>query len=389
MMLVGRESPSTSIDFQVLIRSMHHTRSNHRQQPVPHRSVTAIASWALLIWRALESYECDRAAIFRRAGIDPDRLSDPNTRHSWVAQTRLWELSVVETGDPCFGLVAARSWHPSVWHALGFSWQASSTLRDGLERIARYGRLINSAFEATIEIRGEELHFRYGISEGVYNVEQEIPVAVDAAGAVLLTICRSALGEGFTPLRMTLSRPKPNDLEPYERFFRCPLSFPGYRNYDLAVFSRELAEQPLPTADPEVAQHTDSVVRDYLARFDRQNIGLQVRRAVIDLLPRGETTEEEVARRLHMSARSLQRKLKDSGTTYKEIVDEIRRTLAGEYLDQRHLSLTEISFMLGFSDPSNFSRAFRRWYGVAPSAYRERPRVPDSPGSVTKPRRAN
>jgi AraC-like DNA-binding protein len=110
--------------------------------------------------------------------------------------------------------------------------------------------------------------------------------------------------------------------------------------------------------------------KEYLARFERGSIKLQVEARLVEQLSSGHATQESIAKALNLSPRTLQRKLKEEGTTYKQLLDTTRRELAAQYVKESHLSVNEITFLLGFSEPANFSRAFKRWTGVSPSQYR-------------------
>ncbi len=97
-----------------------------------------LASSTQVVWKALEIYGIDAASLFRRAGLNPDEAANPQARYPYSAVRRLWELSIEESGDPCFVLIAARQSHPSNFHALGYAWLASRTLKEALERLIRY-----------------------------------------------------------------------------------------------------------------------------------------------------------------------------------------------------------------------------------------------------------
>jgi len=136
------------------------------------------------------------------------------------------------------------------------------------------------------------------------------------------------------------------------------------------TFDREAAEKPLVTANRELAAANDRIAVDYLARLQRDDLLSRVKVAVLDHLPSGAPSDEDVARALHLSTRTLQRKLRDQGTTFSDTVGAVRRELAEAYVRDRTLTLTEIGYLLGFGDTSSFSRAFKRWTGAAPSSYR-------------------
>jgi AraC-like DNA-binding protein len=333
---------------------------------------TVLATSALSIWRALESYGVDPADMFERAGLDPGKLYDPNARYRDTRIYKLWQLAVQATRDPYIGLKVASLWHPSTAHALGYAWLASATLRDALERTVRYFRIMNDKERLILEESDEE--FRLIIENPIADYPTA-PEDLDASFAALIHLCRMCHGDSFRPLRITMRRPEPPDPAPFTEHFRAPIQYSG--NENSVCFDKVDAQVPLPTANAEVARANEKIVQDYLARFDRSSVAMQVRARLTEQLSSGHATQESVAGALHMSLRSLQRRLKNEGTSYKDLLDETRRELARHYMAESHLSINEITYLLGFSEPSNFSRAFRRWTGKSPSVYRS-----ESPGSA-------
>ena len=136
------------------------------------------------------------------------------------------------------------------------------------------------------------------------------------------------------------------------------------------VFDHDSIERPLEGGNPELARFSDVIAQQYLTRIERDDIQARVREALLRRLEGSEPSQEEIAEQLYMSARTLQRKLGDSGTTYKELLDGTRRALAFAYLSAPEHSVNEITYLLGFSSGSCFTRAFRRWSGQSPSDWR-------------------
>jgi len=329
---------------------------------------TNLASTALSVWRALESCGVDPVVLFQRAGLDSTKLYDANARYPDSQVYKLWRLALKATGDPYFGLKVASHWHPSAAHALGYAWLASATLKDALERTVRYFRIVTDKEQLLLTESDEE--FRLVIENPVL----DYPTAnedVDASFAAVISLCRMCHGDSFNPRRVTMRRPEPPDSKPFSEHFRAPIQYSG--NENSLCFDRTDALTPLPTANAEVARANEEIVKDYLARFDRSNVAMQVRARLTEQLSSGHATQESVAEALHMSLRSLQRRLNQEGTSYKGLLDETRRELAAHYMAESHRSINEITYLLGFSEPSNFSRAFRRWTGKSPSAYRAQP----------------
>jgi AraC-like DNA-binding protein len=329
------------------------------------RTATALTSWARAIRKALEAAGHDAKPLFLKAGLDIGALDDPNARYPVEATTRLWRLAVQATGNPAFGLVVASHVTPTTFHALGYSLVASATLKDAFERMVRYFRIVTDAAELHFRRSENEYHFLIRIDPAG---PQPAPESIDAFMSVNLRMCRALYRREFTPLRVRLRRAAPPDASAFERVFRAPLEFGA--NENLLAFERGAFEQPLEGANPELARHNDEIVLKYLAHFERHNITNRVHAAIVELLSLGEPTQEKIAETLHMSLRNLQRKLAAENTSYKEILNDTRHDLALSYMKNPQYTVSEITYLLGFSDTSSFTRAFRRWTGQAPTAYR-------------------
>jgi len=334
---------------------------------------STLSSVVLLITRAMDAEGLDSNTILKRAGLDPSRMNDPNARYSYPAVTNLWKLAAQASGDPCFGLKAASFWHPTTLHALGYTWLASNTLYDALHRAARYIRIVNTAAMATFEETDVGYRFRMGMDDAWRGL-QPANEAMDAGMALIIDMCRSCYGPDLNPLSIEVRRPKPTShLEEFEKLFKAPIQFSSEAN--TIYFAKDDVTKYLPTSNAEMARTNEKIIVDYLARLDKNNISTQVKSKLLDMLPSGRFTEEDVIQALHLSQRTLQRKLKEEGTTYKEFLDETRKELAKEYVNDTSLSFSEITYLLGFSEQSNFTRAFKRWQGQSPSAYRDQVRM--------------
>lgn len=326
---------------------------------------STISSWALLVAKALEAEGHDSKSIFLSAGLDPAKLKDPDARYPIEGMARLWRLASRASGDPYFGLTTVNHWHPTTLNALGYSWMASDSLRDAMARMSRYGRLVSTGAEMSLEEHDDYFTFHLRPRFAMTDVAYE---AIDAALAALVKMCRMSYGESFDPLRVVTIRPEFDDPTRYEEYFRAPIEYSASEN--LVFFSKDSLQAHLPTANPRLARVNDQVVTEYLARFDKASTATRVRAKLVDLLASGNVTQQDVAHSLHMSLRTLQRKLSEEQTSYKSLLDETRRELANQYLRQACLSVSEVTYLLGFSEPSNFARAFKRWTGHTPSEFR-------------------
>ncbi len=336
-----------------------------------------IGSWLTLFVSGLESYDIDGPAFLADYGFNYPEDSNPDKRVSISTMAVMWDKAAELTGDEEFGLKAGTFITPTTFSALGMALWSSCSVRDMLQCWCRYLHMFSTAAEMTIvEEAGKltVLTHQYPDEDG--NSPASI-YALDATLSALHSMGRSHYSLNLAPLAVELSRPRPKNPEHYEDFFGCPVSFdnPTIKLvYDLEEISR-----PIPGGNPQLAQATEKLVVEYLGRMqlqpaNTQSLLPQVRQALFELLPRGEANLDDVAAQLHVSPRTLHRKLDEQGTNFRQLLEEVRKQLALDYIGQPHLSIGEISFLLGFASNSNFSRAFKRWTGQSPQGYRQQPR---------------
>jgi len=191
----------------------------------------------------------------------------------------------------------------------------------------------------------------------------------DAVIALILQMSRISYGNDLTPLEVHLIRSAPEDTSPLDDFFGCSVTYGETENR--MVFSTADVQRNLRGSNPQIAAAMDDLIDTYLHQFKKTDIVGLVREVVANYLVHGEPDGEIVAGELNLSPRTLQRRLNEQNSSVKKIVDSTRHQLSVSYLGQKHLSVKEVAYSLGFNDPSNFSRAFRRWEGITPKEYRK------------------
>ena len=330
------------------------------------KEATTIASWASAVARTLERYDCNSRELFKKAGLDWDVQFDADGRYSVQAMTRLGELSVEATGDACFGLEVHHYVNPSSFQTLGMAVISCATMLEGLQCLSRYSRLISDVAQQEVFIDGEVVTFRFNYPLG--GRASRADEAIDAMVTYLVTNISYLVVDDVKPEKVCLQRPKPDESHRFEEYYGCPVAFSC--EYDEIIFSLNSLLVELPSANPLLAEVNEKLVLDYLARFDQELISAKVRAQIIELLPRGKPSQREIAQRIGLSPRCLQRKLQDESITFSILLSEARHEMAKRYLQQRDMTLIEITFLLGFSDQSNFSKAFKQWEGVSPGGYR-------------------
>jgi len=327
--------------------------------------VTTLSSVAALIAQTLQRQGCDPAPLFTAAGINMEDSSNPNARIATIKMQQLWQLAVVATGDPAFGLVVAQQFQPAVLHGLGFAWLASDTLHDALGRLVKYSHLINALPDFHLENDADTVDLVVTVPDLGPDF---VHAATDAGLAIFLRMCQITAGSDVMPVHVAMQRPEPANKTAYEDMFGPSIEYAATAHR--LSFEAALVNTPLSTAHPELARLNDQTVIDYLARCERSNLTMQVRASIIERLPDGRPNQEDIAQKLNTSLRSLQRRLKDEDTNFKELLNETQQDLAMQYIRDSSRSIGEITYLLGFSEPSNFTRAFKRWTGKSPGEFR-------------------
>ena len=316
---------------------------------------TFLATMGQVLVRLIEMHGIDARTLLREVGIDAATLHDPGARVPSETADQLLARAAAGIPDPGFALRAARCWHPSNLGALGHAWLTSSTLRTGLQRLERFNRILGERARVSLSSGRDGLRV-------TFDPRRRDPV-LHAVGAdlilsLVLDMCRMNYGATLRPVEVRLCRKKPANAEPWKQFYGCPVHFDDRENSFL--LSSRVADEVLPIANRQLASTLDGILEGQLAALDRDNIPARCKATLLDQMTSGEISEEGMAKALHMSRRTLQRKLAEAELSYLKLVDDTRRELALHYLEDPQKSATEVTFLLGFSGQSAFSRAFRR-----------------------------
>jgi AraC-like DNA-binding protein len=328
---------------------------------------STISTWALLIAETLEQSGVDSRAIFERIGLDYGLLELPDERYSLEGMTELWEAAAEATGDPCFGFEVVHHVRPTSLHALGFAWLASSTLRDAFDRLVKYSHLISD--RSVVETRREEgaTYVSIRAKEGTPPYAE---CSADASLGVMIRMCRMSCGDAFAPIRADIAHERHACFSRHRDWFACAVAF-GTPEHGVLIGDAVLDEH-LPASNATLAYANEQVIRDYLDARETSGFEKAVEREIVRQLSGGTSSVDSVSLELGVSSRTLQRRLRHAGTSFREIFQRTRLNLAVEYVGSSSRPVGEISFLLGYSEVSNFTRAFRRATGVPPAQYRQR-----------------
>ncbi|HKS08989.1 MAG TPA: AraC family transcriptional regulator [Pyrinomonadaceae bacterium] len=305
-------------------------------------------------------------SLCRAVNFDPTVLDDPDSRMPFAQLVALYEKAAALTGDDNFGLHIGESVDLSLFDVVGYCALNSSTLGAAFTRVARYHSIWTDGALFTLETADDTsaIVYRYSdpsILERRHDSEMTL--------ATVTTLCRNIATPDFTPATVEFQHAEPTDLSEHRRLFNCPLKFGAPTNR--LSFPSDFLSLPIAKADASLCALLDRHAEELLAKYPpRDSLIDQVRNVIADEFRGGEPSLERIAAHLGLTPRTLQRKLQELGTSYNDVLDQMRRQLAERYLREPQMAICEVAYLLGFSESSSFHRAFKRWTGVTPKEFR-------------------
>ena len=315
----------------------------------------------------LEHYRLDKQQVLADAGIAPDMLARPDALLSMLDVMRLFMVVMQACRDPGLGFEVGRRVQARSYHVLGYAVLSSCTLGDAIDRLLRFEKLAGNLGSTEMrELDSRRLQLRW-----------HCPIAgaparfvTEAAITGWVTFARQLVAADQRPEAVYFRHSEVTDPGRYEAYFGCPVIFEA--PFDGVELDRSLTDLPLASADPGLNQMMEKEAASLMADYDAgSNLLNAVRSQAYRLLADGEPSVEAVAERLGMAPRTLQSRLRRQHVSFQEVLDRLRQTLAELYLRDPRLSLTEIALLLGFSEQSSFTRAFRRWRDISPARFRQ------------------
>lgn len=315
---------------------------------------------------ALEHLGVDASVVFTESYVAFPAIGSAPQRVPLPKYLGLMSRCVAATGREDFGLLAAHELQPQSLRSLGLGWLASDSVLEGLRRLTRFNRLVASL--SRVELREQD---DLVILEAASQYESHLGfyASRDYAVGMIVRMCRLTLGEYLAPLRIELQRPEPQNSRPWTYQLGSVVQF----NCEVGrmVWVRSDIEEKLPTGDPQLARLMDEQAEAYIASQLDNKIHSSMLGHVLLRLPDGPPSLSAIADDMHMSPRTLQRRLSSEGTTFESVLQDARITMAQRYLRQGRHSVQEVAYLLGFSEASAFSRAFKRWTGKSPTYFRD------------------
>ncbi|NQZ93869.1 MAG: AraC family transcriptional regulator [Moritella sp.] len=319
--------------------------------------------------RYVETLDIDVAALLSRSNITATILTQESERITGEQLQAFLSNLIIATDDPLFGLKSGAFVEPSSYSVLGYITMTCATLKQVLERIQPYEKLVGDMGVTSIRYQQQQIVVSWHCAYTVADVREQM---VDNVFASWLAYARWLSGQDVGPVAVHLQRAEPSAelIHYYQQIFACPVLFAQPSNS--LVLSRDNLNIPLRQPDHSLLQTLElHAAGQVSALAETHSFSVQVDDIIRILLSKGITRKDMVAAQLNMSERTLQRKLQQEQTSYQKLLDEARLSLAQQYLTKSKAGIDEIAIMLGFSETRSFFRSFKLWTGQTPNVYRE------------------
>jgi len=306
------------------------------------------------------------------AGLSRRQLSRSDIGLSVASQYRFLELAAAEADDQLLGLHVAAEMDLRAIGILFYLTGSARTVSEALENFARYSKTTNEALVVEISRRKDEVTLTI---RHVQEFDEPHRQFFELVALWFIRTLHRQTNRHFNPARVTFTHARNADLREVHHLLCCPVDFA--QAADTWVLPQRVMDLPILSEDSHLLQILTAYADDLMA--ERHSVsGLQsmVANQLVDLLPSGESGAAAIARRLGMSRRSFARHLAEEGTTYGEILEQLRQRLASRYLADDRMSLQQIAWLLGYSEPGAFTHAYRRWTGTTPRQARKSPPAP-------------
>jgi len=303
--------------------------------------------------------------ILASTGFIMTQFEDPDTRISFLAGSHLLARCVEETGCQSFGFLLGQHAEPSHLGIAGFLLSSAPTVNSALNSLARFLGLHDQGGVVTLDTSGKTTLFGYAINEpDVEAADQIYDLSIVTACNVMRALC----GAKWQPDEVLLMRKKPKDLTPYTLFFQSPIRFNSDKN--AIVFNKGWLEHHIPSADPLLQHHLQREAEDLLHGQHEGFVDL-LQKLLHQCLTSQQCTAENLATQFGIHERTLHRRLKLYGTSFRHELEQSRFAISRQLLSETNESLLNIALSLGYSHTGAFSRAFKQWSGKSPTQWRK------------------
>ena len=296
-------------------------------------------------------------AFLRSLDVDPTAVKQPDTRIPIETYLLIQDEAARYTNDPSFGLHMGEFAEAGSWSILGYLMMNCQTLGEAFEKSGRYSRIVGNLIEGRVKIKFNKIKVILSTPPHAPKMSRHCYESTISSSVRMM---RNLTGIQLSPLEVTFIYPEPESTAEYERVFRCPVLF-GQKENSFTI-PMGFVNTPILMANPDLMAYFEKYAQDFVAKIDRQKEYTQTVTKII--LSR---MDDE---KFKCCVRTLQNRLKAEGSVFSQLHKDIRENLAKQYLRENY-TVEDITYLLGFSEPSVFRKAFKKWAGVTPGQYRQ------------------
>ena len=325
-------------------------------------SVTVLSQMFLY----LSSLKVDVDAFLRLLGVDPQSVQSPDARIPVDTYLRIQDGAAEYVRDPYFGLHMGEFAEAGSWSILGYVMMNCKNLGEAFEKSGKYSRIIGNMIEAKADVRFNKIRVTVFTPPHAPKMSRH---CYESTLSSSVRMMRVLTGVHLCPLEVTFAYPQPESTAEYQRVFGCPVKFGQKEN--AMTLDWGIVNTPVRLANPDLLAHFEQYAQNLLDEMQRRDEHTRaVTRIILSRLDDESLSIEKVAREMAVSVRTLQNRLDAEGVAFSDLLREVRQRLAQKYLRENY-TVEQITYLLGFSEPSVFCKAFKKWSGVTPREYRE------------------
>ncbi len=314
----------------------------------------------------LSCLRIDTEKIFERVGLDMEILKSPDERVPVEKYIKIEDEAAKASNDPYFGLHMGQLTEAGNWSILGYMMMNCKNIGEAFEKFAKYSGIIGNLVKGEAKEESDCITITLTVPEDAPQISRH---CYEGYLSSMICIARNISGKDIKPVEVGFAFKQTGNNDEYTRVFGCPVFFNKKDNY--MTIDKSTGSIPALLPNRNLLQCFENYAREFLSGIDDSNsTAYKVKHLILSNMDNDSLSIKFVARELSMSVRSLQTQLKNEGVEFSILLKETREQLAKKYLKENY-TVEDITYLLGFSDPSAFRKAFKNWFGVTPKEYRE------------------
>ena len=338
---------------------------NHDEEPLPVRTLNSCM--VKFYFDTFVKSGVSRDVLLEKTGISPETLNEADARIPLSKYHLLYKTAVELSKDPAFILKTAEQYEPEHFGILDNMLKCCKNIYEANHQRERFYRLMATQYQISF-VRNDN---DFSILFTPEDQQSYFPNSEEALSVEYITSYKKLTERTILPLEVHYTFSKPSYYEEYLRIFQCPVLFD--QNQTCMIFDLKVEDIPITTYNSYLnsflTQHASEKLEKLNALVD-STFSNKISKIIMEEMSKGEVSIEKVADRMFSTRKNIYVKLKEEGTSFSELLQNIRKELAKSYLNQRDLSITDIAYILGYSERSTFYRAFKKWYDQTPKEYR-------------------